>query len=68
MEKLMYQLVSRQKHTWSERNYQVKDAIKAAKKERIWYIRQKLGFLIDTPTSGGGNTDTGEIADRFFTP
>ena len=25
-----------------------------------------MGYLIDTPTSGGGNTDTGVIAERFF--
>ena len=64
MEKVLYHLVSRQTHTWLERNYEVKDALKAGKKE----VQEKLGFLIDTPTSGGGNTDTGGIADRFFTP
>ena len=66
MEKLLYHLVSGQTQTWSERNYRVKDALKVAKKETIEHIRQKLGFLIDTPTSGGGNTDTGGITDRFF--
>ena len=58
MEKLLYHLVSGQ--TWPERNYRVKDALKIAKKETIQHIRQKLGFLIDTPTSGGGNTNTGQ--------
>ena len=66
MEKLLYHLVSGQTHTWSEREYRVKDALKSAKKETIKHIRKKLGFLIDTPTSGGGNTDTGGIAERFF--
>ena len=46
----------------------MRDALKIARKETIQHIRQKLGFLIDTPTSGGGNTDTGGIADRFFAP
>ena len=68
MEKLLYHLVSGQTQTWSEGNYRVKDALKSAKKETIKHIRSKLGFLIDTPTSGGGNTDTGVIAERFFSP
>ena len=68
MEKVLYHLVSGQTHTWSESNYNVKDALKAGKKEVQEHIRKKLGFLIDTPTSGGGNTDTGGIADRFFAP
>lgn len=68
MEKLLYHLVSGQTHTWSEENYRVKDALKSAKKETIEHIRKNLGFLIDTPTSGGGNTDTGGIAERFFSP
>lgn len=66
MEKVLYHLVSGQTHTWSEVEFRVKDALKAAKKETIKHIREKLGFLIDTPTSGGGNTDTGGIAERFF--
>ena len=66
MEKLLYHLVSGQTHTWSERQWRVKDALKIAKKEIINHIREKLGFLIDTPTSGGGNTDTGVVAERFF--
>ena len=68
MEKLLYHLVSGQTHTWSEENHRVKDALKLAKKETIEHIRKSLGFLIDTPTSGGGNTDTGGIAERFFSP
>ena len=68
MEKLLYHLVSGQTHTWSESNWRVKDALKSAKKETINLIRKNCGFLIDTPTSGGGNTDTGVIADRFFDP
>ena len=68
MEKLLYHLVSGQTHTWSEREYRVKDALKAAKKETVKQIRKMCGFLMDTPTSGGGNTDTGGTADLFFSP
>ena len=68
MEKVLYHLVSGQTQSWSERNYKVKDPLKAGKKEVQGHIRIKLGFLIDTPTSGGGNTDTGGIADRLFAP
>ena len=66
MEKLLYHLVSGQTHTWSEGNHRVKDALKSAKKETVEHIRKNLGFLIDTPTSDGGNTDSGGIAERFF--
>ena len=66
MEKLLYHLVSGQTHTWSETNWHVKEALKLAKKEVQKHIDEKCHFLIDTPTSAGGNTDTGVIADRFF--
>ena len=66
MEKLLYHLVSGQTHTWSEQNWRVKDALKLGKSETVELIRQKCGFLIDTPTSNGGNTNYGGIADRFF--
>ena len=66
--KLLYHLVSGQTHTWSESNANVKDAIKAAKIETIDHIRKECGFLVDCPTSIGGNTNTGPVADRFFSP
>ena len=56
--KLLHHLVSGQTHTWSESNANVKDAIKAAKKETIDHIRNECGFLVDCPTSIGGNTNT----------
>ena len=64
--KLLYHLVSGQTHTWSESNANVKDAIKAAKRETIDHIRRECGFLVDCPTSIEGNTNTGPIADQFF--
>lgn len=66
MEKLLYHLVSGQTHTWSEDNWRVKDALKVAKNTVINSLHKECGFLMDTPTSGGGNTDTGGIADKFF--
>ncbi len=66
--KLLYHIVAGQTHTWSETNANVKDALKAAKNEVIATIRQKCGFLVDCPTVIGGNTNTGPIAERFFSP
>ena len=68
MEKLIYHLVSGQTHTWSERNWRVKDALNLGKKEVQKQIKEHCHFLIDSPTSAGGNTDTGGVADRFFSP
>ena len=68
MEKLLYHLVSGQTHTWSETEYRVADASRLAKKEVMDNIRHTCGFLIDTPTSNGGNTNTQGISDRFFSP
>lgn len=64
--KLLYHLVSGQTHTWSETNRYVKDAVAKGKRETIDHIRSKCGFLVDCPTQIGGNTNTGPVADRFF--
>ena len=64
--KLLYHLVSGQRHTWSESNPSVKSAVKIAKVEVIETVRQKTGILLDSPTSDGGNTNSGPVADRFF--
>lgn len=42
--------------------------ISGAKQKAQDHIRQKLGLLIDVPTSGGGNTNNGSIATRYFDP
>lgn len=44
----------------------MKDAFKLAKTEAVERIRLACGSLIDTPTSSGGNTDTGGIVNRFL--
>ena len=66
--KLLYHLVSGQTHTWSESNANVKQALSAAKKEIIDHVRVTCGFLLDCPTTIGGNTNSGPIAERFFSP
>ena len=68
MEKLLYHLVASQTHTWLESNWQVKDALKLGKEEVQKQIKEHCHFLIDSPTSSGGNTDTGGVADPFFSP
>ena len=64
--KILYHLVSGQVHTWSESNANVKDALKAAKKETINHIRSACEFLVDCPTQNGGTTNTGPVAEKFF--
>ena len=66
--KQLYHLVSGQTHTWSESNLNVKQALTVGKKEAIDHIRAKCGFLVDCPTVIGGNSNSGPIADRFFSP
>ena len=66
--KILYHIVSGQTHTWSERNCNVKDAVKAAKKECITHIRKECWFLVDCPTQVGGNTNTGPVAEKFYSP
>ena len=66
--KLLYHVVAKQTHTWSETNPKVKSALKKAKAEVIETIRRKTGILLDSPTSNGGNTNSGPVSDRFFCP
>ncbi|CAL4094100.1 unnamed protein product [Meganyctiphanes norvegica] len=42
--------------------------VEAARKEAINHVRLKTGMLIDTPQSGGGNTNTGVLAEKYFNP
>ena len=39
-----------------------------AKKECIESIKSSTGMLIDSPSSSGGNTNNGPLADKFFGP
>ena len=66
--KILYHLASGQTHTWSERDWRVKDALDLEKETVIQTIREKTGLLYDKPTQGGGNTNTGRLAEKFFKP
>ena len=64
--KLLYHLVSGQTHTWSETGLGVKRALTNAKQEVIDHIWKHCNFLVDTPTSNGGNTNIGPTSELFF--
>lgn len=66
--KLLYHIVSGQTDTWSQTDDDVKIAIRDAKKKVISHIREKCGFLVDSPSANGGNTNTGPVAERFYSP
>lgn len=66
-QKILYHLVSGQK-SWSESGNYVSKFIECAKKSCISHIRQTTGMLIDSPCGSGGNTNTGPLADRYFSP
>ena len=40
--------------------------LEAAKKDCIDHVRMTTGMLMDSPCGSGGNTNTGPLADRFF--
>ena len=64
VQKILYHLVAGQK-TWSETG-NITRYIKVAKQNCIDSIREKTAMLIDSPCGTGGNTNSGPIADRFF--
>ena len=67
-QKILYHLVGGQK-IWSETaNLHVMRFLTRAKKECIESIKSSTGMLIDSPSSSGGNTNTGPLADKFFGP
>ena len=53
--KLFYHVTSRQTHTWSESNANVRNAINLAKDEIIKHIGCNCHMVLDIPTSNGGN-------------
>ena len=53
---------------WGESNWALNTFIHVGKQEAIEHVRKGTGMLIDTPTSGGGNTNTGVMAERFLDP
>ena len=53
-------------HIWVESDKQQLAFVNAAKGQARDFIRARLGMLIDTPTSEGGYTNNGVLAERFF--
>ena len=67
-QKILYHLVGGQKD-WSETaNLHVMRFLNRAKEECIDAIRLSTGMLMDSQCGSGGNTNTGPLADRFFSP
>ena len=65
-QKILYRLQGGVKF-WSEQaNLHSLRLITRAKKECIEVIRVSTGMLMDSPTTSGGNTNNGPLADRFF--
>ena len=53
---------------WDVSDSRLMPFINAAKKHAIDFIRRETGILIDTPTSDGGNTNAGNLAESFLDP
>lgn len=51
---------------WQARTEEEKTKLKAKKKFIIDKFRSETGMLLDTPKQGGGNTNDGNSARRFF--
>ena len=67
MLKILYHLVAGQT-LWSEANPFVKARVVDAKVEVINHIKMNCGgLLVDTPTTAGGNTNTGPVVTRRLT-
>ena len=64
---LYYRLIA-SVHLWGEANKAKLALVKAAKQQAIDHVRAKIGILIDTATTGGGNTNNGVTAERFVIP
>ena len=64
MQKILYHLVADHRD-WAEGKGNAAK-VREAKKRCIEHIRSRCGFLIDTPSVQGGNTNCGPVADRFF--
>ena len=60
---ILYRLVAGV-YVWGKAGHN--NDFKAAKTHVQENLRQQLGILVDVPTPGGGNTNSGSIAQRFF--
>ena len=66
-QKILYHLVAKE-YQWSERAPGTKAALAEAKEKVIRHVRDNTQMMIDTPTSSGGNTNTGPLAKEWFSP
>ena len=66
---IYYRLIAGAK-VWGESDKHSLPFIKAAnaKQEAIDFLRKETGMLVDTPTSEGGNTNNGVMAESFLNP
>ena len=64
---LYYRLIANV-YLWGEADKAKLALVKTAKQQAIDHLRRKIGILIDTPTTGGGNTNNGVTAERFLSP
>ena len=61
--KLLYHLASSHTNVWKD---PVSGTLKQSKQDVIEHIWNECHFAVDTPTSAGGNTNTGGNAELFF--
>ena len=66
-QKILSHLVAKE-YQWSEQAPGAKAALNLAKDKVIKHVRAQTSILIDTPTSAGGNTNTGPLAKQWFSP
>lgn len=55
-------------YEWSESEPKKKHSLEISKEDIRKKIKEKTGMVIDTPTSAGGNTNTGVLAKKWFSP
>ena len=66
-QKILYHLVAKE-YEWSEVAPTSKSALAEAKEKVIKHVRNETKLMIDTPTSSGGNTNAGPLAEEWFSP
>ena len=64
-ETVLYHIVAGHKE-WSEASQYSSRILKDTKQQVIDEIFKLTNILIDTPCRGGGNTNSGPLADLFF--
>ena len=68
LQKLYYRLIAGTYDWCDSKKNRMKPFVDAAKQQAINHIMEECGFLMDTPSSAGGNTNSGGVAKRFLDP